>query len=149
MEKEELEIPESSFNQIKGRVSESFIISKLVKEGYKVRKIVRRGLNINPQGEIKSCSNYFNYNSLKNLLKDYSGNAEEFLKMLEQNLVGAPDFLCLKDNKIIFVEVKAEHAGLADSQKKTFQELKERGFEVQVRRVKINLDLKEVVPSDL
>lgn len=148
MEKEELEIPEGSLNQIKGDISESFIISKLRKEGYKVRKIARKSLKINNQGEINGCFIYFNHRGVTDLLKDYSGNTEEFLKMLEQNFVGLPDFICLKDNKITFVEVKSERSELADSQKKTFQGLKERGFEVQVRRVKISLDLKEVIPSE-
>lgn len=54
------------------------------------------------------------------------------VKLIKTNLNGIPDLLCLKDNKCLFIEVKAEKGRLSEIQKYRINQLKELGFEVLV-----------------
>jgi hypothetical protein len=63
---------------------------------------------------------------------------KKLLNYLKKTIVnGLPDFVCVKNGEIIFVECKCDAYALSDDQKKKFKELKEMGYEVFIFTTKI------------
>jgi hypothetical protein len=66
---------------------------------------------------------------------------KDFLSFAE--VVGMPDFICKKDDKVFFVEVKSyttnrQYKGLTPKQAKKRNEIKQAGFEYRIMQVKLN-----------
>jgi len=130
-------------NVHRAHISECYIASKVRKEGYVVRKLAKQGKKLS-EGFFKPQFVYLNDKGIEDVFKQYTGDKELLLNLLKDNLVGLPDFICLKDNKISFIEVKTERASLSEEQGKVFHVLKNNGFEVTIRRVRVNLEVEEL-----
>lgn len=139
----ENEISLGILNNKRANISECFIASKLRREGYVVRKLARQGVS-KSVGYFKPCFVYLNDKGLEDIFKIYTGDKEFIIKLLKDNLVGLPDFICLKDNKISFVEVKTDQSGYQESQKEVFEILRNNGFEVITKRVRVKLEVEEI-----
>lgn len=50
---------------------------------------------------------------------------------------GHPDFLCIKEKKILFVEVKTNKSEVRENQKEAHDFLRNKGFDVQVIRFEV------------
>ena len=50
------------------------------------------------------------------------------------NKAGLPDLVCMKPDEGKFIEVKSEKGRLSEVQKYRIEELKEKGFDVEVMR---------------
>ena len=55
------------------------------------------------------------------------------LKLIKTNKNGIPDILCIKPNKVLFIEVKAFGGVVSPLQKYRINELKNNGFECVVK----------------
>ncbi len=127
-------------NLLKGRNSENYVRWKLQGEGFKVVKLVQRGRDRKSNYDF----NFLNMGLLNNILfKDYEEDTEELINFLKENINGLPDFICLKEGEISFVEVKSNHSGLNENQKKTFQVLRDNGFRIIIRNINVNLEINE------
>ena len=54
------------------------------------------------------------------------------MKIIRANKSGIPDLLCLKPDKVLFIEVKGPKGRLSKVQEYRIAELKAKGFDVQV-----------------
>ena len=63
------------------------------------------------------------------IIKEYENQGFTVLKIIRLNKSGYPDLMCLKDGKVIFIEVKEEKDNLKELQKKRIKELKQLGFD--------------------
>lgn len=54
------------------------------------------------------------------------------LKIIKLSKAGYPDLLCLKDGKIMFIEVKRPEGKLSELQKVRIEQLKDKGFECKI-----------------
>ena len=126
--------------RLQGLVAEKYILTKLRAEDYKVVKLVR-------QVKSKFDNKYYNQLNvqfLKNIIaKEYMEDIEELINFLKQNITGLPDFICLKDGELSFIEAKSNTSELIPSQEKTFQILRKHGYKVDIRRVNVNLEINE------
>jgi len=113
-----------------GYIGEEYILRRLRNEGF----LVARTQNIE--------ENTFNSEELKWLLGLYSKGGKLF-NFLEKIPFGLPDFICLKDNEVSFVEVKSNRAELRERQKEVIELLKSKGYKVDIRRPEVYLFLKE------
>ena len=77
------------------------------------------------------------------MLDNYEGDKEAILKMLENYFNGLPDLICLKDNIISFVEVKANNSKLSKIQENIIKKFQELGYGVSIQRVNIGLDIRK------
>ena len=50
------------------------------------------------------------------------------------NKAGLPDLVCMKPDEVKFIEVKGPKGRLSEVQKYRIEELKEKGFEVEVMK---------------
>ena len=50
------------------------------------------------------------------------------------NKAGLPDLICMKPDKVKFIEVKSEKGRLSEIQRYRIEELKEKGFDVKVMK---------------
>ena len=50
------------------------------------------------------------------------------------NRAGFPDLICMKPDEVKFIEVKGPKGRLSEVQKYRIEELKEKGFDVEVMR---------------
>ncbi len=58
-------------------------------------------------------------------------------------------FICLKEGKIFFVEVKSNGSGLNINQKITMPNLIKKGFEVKVKNVVLDFSCKDIKDIDV
>lgn len=115
-----------------GYVGEEYILRKLRNEGFLVtRTQITCGIE-----------NIFNSKELRYLLSLYS-KGNRLFALLEKNSIGLPDFICLKNNEVSFVEVKSNGAELNEQQKKIIELLKSKGYKVNIRRPKVKMWLEE------
>ena len=56
------------------------------------------------------------------------------IKLIMCNKAGLPDLVCMKPDEVKFIEVKSEKGRLSEVQKYRIDELKEKGFDVQVMK---------------
>lgn len=56
------------------------------------------------------------------------------IKLLMSNKAGLPDLICIKPDEVKFIEVKGPKGRLSEVQKYRIDELKEKGFDVQVMK---------------
>ena len=66
------------------------------------------------------------------LIKQYEAQGWTVLKLIQLNKAGYPDLLCLKPDKVLFIEVKGPKGRLSKVQEYRIAELKAKGFDVQV-----------------
>jgi len=116
----------------RGIFAEEHIKNKLEKRGYKVCKCV----NIFPirkknSREILKYIIYVKEPKILDFLKDYKGDKEKLLKIMKKHRFGLPDFLVYKNDKLFFLEVKANNSSFSDNQIKVFQMLQEEGYIVR------------------
>ena len=89
----------------------------------------------------------FNLERIRNLLWNNENKGEGIIKLIEENRMGIPDFIC-KDKKtqeVFFVEVKANSAKLKKQQKETIKMLEEKGFKIDIRNVKVDFNVEELL----
>lgn len=67
------------------------------------------------------------------LIKQYEAEGWYVLKLIKTNKNGSPDILCIRPNKVLFVEVKAANGRLSELQKYRIKELNENGIEAIVK----------------
>jgi|TARA_Y100000034_G_C6839453_1_gene379632 hypothetical protein len=118
---------------LQGMLVEIYARYKIQGEGSLVSKLVGQGDKFI----------FLKNNNVSRLIQDCEENTEDFIQFLKDNINGLPDFICVKDNKISFVEVKSNNSGLSDKQKEVFEILRKKGYEVILRNFKIKLDIKE------
>ena len=56
------------------------------------------------------------------------------IKLIMCNKAGLPDIILMKPNEVKFIEVKGPKGRLSEVQKYRIDELKEKGFDVQVMK---------------
>jgi Holliday junction resolvase len=66
------------------------------------------------------------------IIKHLANNGYLCIKLIQTNLNGIPDLLCLKDGKALFIEVKSENGKVRPLQHYRHKQLQEQGFEVMV-----------------
>lgn len=66
------------------------------------------------------------------LIKKYEAEGFYVIKLIQANRSGLPDLLCLKPDKVLFIEVKGPKGRLSKVQEYRIAELQGRGFDVQV-----------------
>lgn len=67
-----------------------------------------------------------------NIIKRYEAEGFYVIKLILTNKSGIPDLLCLKDGKVVFIEVKRPGEKPRALQEYRINELRDMGFEVQV-----------------
>jgi hypothetical protein len=72
------------------------------------------------------------------------GEKNKIIDIIKNNLTGIPDLICLKDNKISFVEVKSNSSPLKKEQKKVIQILQNNGYPTKIMRFFVNFEIKEI-----
>ncbi len=115
-----------------GYIGEEYILRKLRNEGFIV---VRTQITCGTE-------NHLNSNEVKYLLSLYSKGGKLY-DLLEKNSIGLPDFICLKNNNISFVEVKSNGADLNKKQKETFSLLESKGYKIEIRKPEVKLFIRE------
>ena len=65
----------------------------------------------------------------KEIIKEYEKQGFTVLKVIRLNKSGYPDLMCLKNGKVIFIEVKEDKDTLKPLQKYRIDELKQIGFD--------------------
>lgn len=133
---------ETRCNIIKGEMAELYMRWHLMDKGFKVAKTVIKAVN----RKYNKRFAYLNKEEIERyVLRHYNGDKEEIIKIMNSNISGLPDFICLnKEGKICFAEVKSNEAGLRESQVSVINKLKDLGFPVEVKRVNINLEVEEL-----
>ncbi len=76
------------------------------------------------------------YERLESLLRSQLGFGLFTLRSVLHSPKGMPDFLCYKDGRFLFVEVKLEHEPIKKHQLAKMELLERFGFETKVVRVK-------------
>lgn len=74
------------------------------------------------------------------IINKLTANGWLVVKLIKTNLNGIPDLLALKNNKAIFIEVKAEKGRLSEIQKYRINQLQSMGFDVHVLKSTENLE---------
>jgi Holliday junction resolvase len=72
------------------------------------------------------------------LIKQYEAQGWTVLKLIQLNKSGYPDLLCLKPDKVLFIEVKGPKGRLSKVQEYRIEELRSKGFVVEVKQIKPN-----------
>ena len=70
----------------------------------------------------------------RKVIKKYESLGFYVIKLIKSNIVGIPDLICLKPDKVIFVEVKGLKTPLSAVQKYLHKKLIALGFEVIIDR---------------
>mgnify|MGYP003652358748 CR=1 FL=1 len=71
----------------------------------------------------------------KKLIDQYTAQGWFVIKLIKTNLNGIPDLLCLKaGHEPKFIEVKAENGTVSKLQEYRIKQLKELGFDAEVKR---------------
>lgn len=70
------------------------------------------------------------------VIKRYQSEGYFVIKLIQTNVGGMTDLLCLKEGTALFVEVKGEKTRVTPLQKKRHEQLRAHGFEVRVDRYK-------------
>src|SRR3989338_4409509 len=124
-------------HSLMGTIGEIYIRRKLRDDGYQTARINQfYGRDKLELGKVKTEGwNKLNVEEIEELLKDYTGDKELVMQLLANNKRGLPDFLCLKEGKLFFFEVKSNKSKISADQTKTFKMLKQKGFNVFVIRV--------------
>jgi len=79
-----------------------------------------------------------NLNDIKKLIKEHK-RKNEVMMILNELRVGLPDRICLDKNKIYFIEIKSNKSEVKPEQKLAIDQLRNYGFKVIVRRIKVDL----------
>jgi len=107
-----------------GFLGESWIRAKYRDKGYKIEKIKYEYSNLIRKSAIK-------YLLFKQPDKD------NILKVIEKNIIGFPDYICVKGMETFFLEVKTNRGVLSKQQEETIEIIKSKGYEVVIETVKI------------
>lgn len=134
LEKKHLHKNLSREANLKGKNAESYIRWKLEDEGYTVQKIT--GFMGMITGHRRT--------QIEKALENYKGNKEELIEFMDKNRKGLPDFMCVKDGDVKFVEVKTDGSNKTQSQEEVIPKLRDMGFDVKVRMVKVGVSMEEV-----
>ena len=97
-------------HSLMGTIGEIYIRRKLRDDGYQTARINQfYGRDKLELGKVKTEGwNKLNVEEIEELLKDYTGDKELVMQLLANNKRGLPDFLCLKEGKLFFFEVKSK-----------------------------------------
>jgi len=123
---------ERKFNKIKSKVIEKWVCDLVQKEGGSILKTYK-------------TISYFPYNVLnveeiKNL-RQGSKILEDIELILEDRTTHLPDYICVKDNRTIFIEVKSSDVkDKSVIQKTTMQKLRQKGYETLLLKVPFTID---------
>lgn len=112
-----------------GDIAENLVKAELEAAGFKVWRPTSFDFCFNEHmfGS-KDSKNYISKQAIIDAIQSINPN------LLVGMAAGLPDFVCLKDGKFSFVEVKANKSHLKPRQIETIKKLKEKGYEVIVRR---------------
>ena len=66
------------------------------------------------------------------LIKEYEKKGWTVIKIIMSNKAGLPDLICMKPDEVKFIEVKGPKGRLSEVQKYRIEELRGKGFEVEV-----------------
>lgn len=124
-----------SNQDIKGKIAEEWMRNKLRDEGFKVAETMRYDSD-------KEIS-ILNVEGVEKLLSEYS-DKKKIIEILKEVNSGLPDLICLKNNKVSFVEVKSNVSQIKPHQMNAINKLKEMSFTVSVRRVKVDFNAEEI-----
>lgn len=137
---------------LKTKCSEDWARWQLEDKGYIVVKILK---NYKDKKE-----NKFKYELYEDLiieaLKHYDGDSEALFNFIKENYKGLPDFLCIKGDKIKFVEVKSckqktildprsyyyKDYKVRNDQRIARDKLKEKGIDVEYYIIAVNIGIK-------
>lgn len=115
--------------KIYGIIGEMWYANELRNKGYKVRVMMYYSFD--------SGKMVFNEESIKELLTDYK-NKNKLFKILDKFSSGFPDLICLKDDKVSFIEVKTNNSQLNQNQEEVIKALKKAKYSVKVIRLKVD-----------
>lgn len=88
-----------------------------------------------------------NEKGIEKFLHNYT-EKNKVLNMLKQIRIGLPDFICLKDNVVSFVEVKTNESELSYEQTIAINKIKEAGYDVKVKRYFVDYTAEEIEKVD-
>ena len=70
----------------------------------------------------------------KKLIDRHEKEGWTVIKLIMCNKAGLPDLICMKPDEVKFIEVKGPKGRLSEIQKYRIEELKEKGFDVEVMK---------------
>lgn len=70
----------------------------------------------------------------RKVIKKYEALGFFVIKIIKSNVIGIPDLICLKPDKVIFVEVKGEKTPISKVQAYIHKKLTALGFDVIIER---------------
>jgi len=112
--------------------AEKALKKRLEKNGWSVWRAGLIGME-NPYPEYPAVAK--KYQQLHLLLKKYCPRHLEQLHYINAVHHGLPDFICMRNNKFLFVECKLVYESLSKKQKKCIALLQRLGFSVEVHKV--------------
>lgn len=119
-------------NILKGIVGEVKVSIELKEEGYKTARM-----------QFSTPITHLNEKGIRDLLKDYDCDVDELIDFFKKNQRGLPDYICKRNGKISFVEVKTNNSKLSPVQMSTISILRQEGFTVSCRRVQVKLNVED------
>jgi len=135
---------ENKRRRLQGNLAEEYVKLELLKKGYRCCKLTERGYN----KKRRKVFVYLNKEHLEYFIWDnFSGKESEknnIMELIKENLVGLPDFICLKDNEISFIEVKSNHSRLRSSQKRVFPKIIRAGYTIKIFDLDIDLKINDL-----
>jgi len=132
-------------NKLKGAIAETFIRWYKQQQGFKIAKLVNIGLN--RKYNKRFC--FLNKEEIERYVLSFydveEHNKTDLIDLFNKNINGLPDFICLKDNKISFVEVKSNNSKPTEKQERVFNILRNKGFDIEIKNLGINLEVEELI----
>ncbi|MEK6968695.1 MAG: VRR-NUC domain-containing protein [Nanoarchaeota archaeon] len=115
-------------------LSERIARKRLVKQGFKVYRGIGffgfKAIKVDYPAVVNK------YKELESELTGRLGYSLFAIQLALGSAKGIPDFLCLSDKEIVFVEVKLEHESIKPHQLRVMRVLEDFGFKVMVFRLK-------------
>lgn len=143
---------------LKAKCSEDWAKWQLEDQGFIVVKILN-----NYKDKITNKIKYELFETqIIEALKHYEGDSEELFSFIKENYKGLPDFLCIKGDKVKFVEVKSckeetmfnpkmpyiKNFKVRANQQIAREKLKEKEIEVEYFYVAVNIHIKTKTITD-
>jgi hypothetical protein len=138
-----LEMSESERIEIIGKIAERNARIDLEQNGWKVAKMLVEEENGNQVFPIQ-----FNTKLVMEVIGEYNGDQSRLIELFLRGIIckpsleGLPDFICVKDGELKFVEVKGNKSGLSKKQAdvKKVLEREDYNYNYEISRFQVGYD---------